>query len=139
MYYDDSCFTMQSEVFTDLETAVDSFFYTRGQYGQSKWHSLQFTEKLLKDLITHYGGTYKFVHKLKELSQIVTDLSKLQIDGGLLEEIQCKAEVRYSADIVSREEALKAHHASLAVLRSIVEQLPPSGIFGEINDKNKSI
>ena len=122
--YEESGLAYKREALTDLETAVDSFFYTRQQYGQSKWHSLQFAEKLLKGVIDSYGKPYPFTHKLKELAKIINDPSGIQIDNDILKDIDCKPDVRYSADIVSEEDAIKAHHASLALLRSVMDQLP---------------
>lgn len=85
---------------------------------------LQFAEKLLKGVIESSGKAYPFTHKLKKLSKIINDFSWIQIDNGILKDIDCKPDVRYSAEIVSAEYAIKAHHASHALLRSVMDQLP---------------
>lgn len=117
------------EALTDLETAVDSFFYTRRQYGQSKWHSLQFAEKLLKGVISSSGKSYPFTHKLEDLSKIINTTSGIQIDNEILKKIDCKPEVRYSSNIVSEEDAFRAHSASLALLQTVINQLPNTRNF----------
>lgn len=124
MNYEKIGLPYEREALTDLETAVDSFFYKHKQYGQSKWHSLQFAEKLLKGVIVKCGKTPPFTHKLKDLSKLIHDVSGIQITSEMLEEIECKPEVRYSSDIVSAREAFRAHDASLDLLKEVIEQLP---------------
>jgi len=131
-YVDNSGLPSQKEILTDMETAIDSFFYTHEQFGQSKWHSLQFAEKLLKSIIESYGKTYPFTHKLKELTNIINTISGIKIDDKILSEIECKPEVRYNADLVSAEDAIKAHHAALALLRSVLDQLPNTRKFSGV-------
>lgn len=113
----------RQEALADLETAVDSFFYIHQQYGQSKWASLQFTEKVLKGILKKSGKKIPHIHHLNELSEQVKNNSGIIIDKRLIEKIECKPDVRYSADLVSAEEAIIAHYASLEVFRSIIKQI----------------
>lgn len=121
-YYDYGL-PFQQEALTDLENAVDSFFYNHQHFGQSKWSSLQFTEKLLKGVIENTGNSFPKSHKLKDLSKIVKEVAGIKICEETLSSIDCKPDVRYSAELVSDNEAVKAHHASLEVLRTIMNSI----------------
>lgn len=130
--YRDSGLPFQQEVLADLESAVDAFFYVHQQYGQSKWASLQFTEKLLKGLIQSTGNKFQYSHELQTLAKQASDITGIIIDSNLIQQIECKAAVRYSATLVSADEAIKAHHASLEVLRCMMDFLGNEGIQGQL-------
>ena len=130
--YLDSGLPLQQEVLADLESAVDAFFYVHQQYGQSKWASLQFTEKLLKGFIQSTGNKFQYSHELQTLAKQASDITGIIIDSNLIQQIECKAAVRYSATLVSVDEAIKAHHASLGVLQCMMNFLDNEGIQGHL-------
>lgn len=123
--YQEIKFPFQQEALTDLEAAVDSFFYAHQQYGQSKWESLQFVEKLFKGLLLRAEPNTKtpHTHSLNELAEKVLKTAGITLDAETIKKIQCSPSVRYSTELVSEKEALIAHHASLEILRSVIRQI----------------
>jgi hypothetical protein len=106
------------EAQSDLETAVSNLFMTRPHYGQSKWATLQFTEKLFKCYLSIQEQRIpksRVGHDLIYLSRLASKEGLQVIPNTLLNFIQCDPSVRYGATIVDMNEAIKAHHASLEV------------------------
>jgi hypothetical protein len=101
------------EACADLETSV-RMFIDRQNYRQSKWASLQFTEKLMKSHLKNAGTPFKRNHDLAELNRKVASLgySAAQAD---LEAIQCPGGARYGEVAVSKDSSLQAHQAALRV------------------------
>lgn len=105
------------EARADLEMAVSNLFLTHPNYGQSKWASLQFTEKLFKCFLT--VKEVSFVRKGRK-GHDLAELAKLSANNGLqgmkpeiVNNIQCPGGVRYGEVEVDLAEAIRAHHASL--------------------------
>lgn len=122
-----------AEARVDLETAVSDLFLARPNYGQSKWASLQFTEKLLKSYLTLEGVPFPKNHDLASLSMLAASRELQVIGPNIITAIQCPAGVRYGETKVSLSEAIKAHHASLEVCHivcSTIKALRPFGSVG---------
>ena len=123
MKYDNYARGIDNSPVADLVAAVDIFFHNDQSYGLSKWESLQFTEKILKNVLRKNGIRYAFGHSLQKLSNLLKKQLKIETSSELLEKVQCSAEVRYNASSVSKEEALKAHYASLYILIEVMNQV----------------
>ncbi len=104
-----------SEIKGDLDAAVSHLFTTPPQMGLSKWASLQVTEKVIKSYISQKGSTFQFTHNLQNLVNQAEALGLPQIPKTLIDLIQCPAGVRYGNPIVSLEDAVNAHHASINI------------------------
>jgi hypothetical protein len=105
------------EALSDLADSVRCVMDRRPD-GQSKWASLQFTEKLMKSRLEAAGVPFKKTHDLEELEKLVRPLSYAVSNADLLA-ISCPAGVRYGQVPVSRAEAVGAHQAALRVARSL--------------------
>jgi hypothetical protein len=102
----------------DLSNAVSSLFLPLPNFGQSKWASLQFAEKLFKSLLDLKHIPFPTGNKGHD----VTELARLSEQSGLkgykpvlADLIQCKSGVRYGEIAVGAADAINAHHASLVV------------------------
>ena len=100
----------------DLNASVNHLISSTPEYGQSKWASLQFAEKIMKAAILSKGVDFARGHVLEK---IANQLRTVGISTGSLEtlfpHIQCAAGVRYGDLPVNRDEALIAHNAAFVV------------------------
>ena len=79
---------------SDQRTAVSQLIARRPDYGQSKWHSSQATEKTLKAFIAGKGRQFsKKNHKLEIPANDAEAAGLPLIDRALLSRIQCDAGV----------------------------------------------
>lgn len=108
----------------NLETAIVQIMNRPPHYGESKWASLQATEKTLKEYIKQQGGTPKYIHKLAELAEEADKFGLPPVSQSFIDCIQCFAGVRYGDIPVTLDEAVKAHQASIKVCAHIVTNLP---------------
>jgi hypothetical protein len=113
-----------NEALDDLTTSVASLFNRNPNYGHSNWASLQAAEKIIKSYILEKGGNHKNSHRLaKDLLPDAYALGLPLIDPLIVEDIQCEAEVRYDATLVSKKKALAAHYATLTVCGKVAPYL----------------
>lgn len=103
----------------NLETAIVQIMNQPSHYGESKWASLQATEKTLKAYIKQQGGTPKRTHKLTDLAKQAEKFGLPPVSQPLIGCIQCSAGVRYDDISVTLDEAVEAHHASIQVCMHI--------------------
>jgi len=103
------------EARSDLYTAVDNIFTSPPNYGQSKWASLQFTEKLFKCFLALKNASYPRKHDLKLLANLAFQHGLQVIPVNIIKNIQCSAGVRYGEENVTLKEAIEAHHSSLRI------------------------
>lgn len=103
------------EARVDLDTAVNNIISSSPNYGQSKWASLQFTEKLFKCFLKLKNVDVPKKHDLNLLSNLASQNSLPIIPATIIQDIQCPAGVRYGEIPVGLEEAILAHHSSLKV------------------------
>lgn len=108
---------------SDLENAINQIMNQNPDYGQSKWSSLLIAEKMLKKYITDNGGQYNYNHNLKELLKTARSLGLIDVQDDLIKKIQCKAEVRYNNTLISLDDAVSAHQASIELSRMIVNSM----------------
>ncbi len=106
----------KGEAKADLKTAVNHILSTHPHFGQSKWSSLQFIEKVMKGFLKLYQNNIPRTHSLKQISKELEKHNIPRIPISLLNNIQCSADVRYDEKLVSMDEAIKAHHSSLDIL-----------------------
>lgn len=74
---------------------------------------LQFTEKLFRGAIADTGNKFEYNHNLVNLAYQLGDVTGIVIDTKVVETINRKTDVRYSASLVTSIEELEAHLASL--------------------------
>ena len=106
-----------TEALSDLAESVRCVM-DRSAHAQSKWASLQFTEKLMKSRLEVARVPFKRNHDLEGLKTLVSPLGHA-IDNADLLAISCPAGARYGKVQVSRDEAVQAHQAALRVARSL--------------------
>jgi len=114
------------EAKADLDAAVDNFFSTPPHYGQSKWASLQFTEKLLKCFLKLKKISFpkgKKGHDLQLLSNLAYQNGLPPLPSNIINDIQSQAGIRYGEITVTLEEAIFAHHSSLKVCSVLAQKI----------------
>ena len=121
--YDNSGMKYVQEALEDERNAIDGIIKSE-MYGQSKWASLQFTEKLIKGIYCQKSGDEApRTHKLLDLRKKISPYNLL-IDEDTLRKIDCTPGIRYGDDgAISRYEAIGAHIASMQVFRRLMSQL----------------
>lgn len=100
----------------DIEASVNHLGSNRSDYGLSKWSSLQAAEKMLKATLSMIGKKYSHTHNL---SNLVEEITSNGISGNwelLIKAIQCSPGIRYGKENCGRDDAIRAHHASLALI-----------------------
>lgn len=108
------------EAKADLDSAVNNIFSTRPHYGQSKWSSLQFTEKVIKCFFELKQVSFARTHDLNSLFSLAVQNGFNTLSQSIIQKIQCPAGVRYGETNVSIDEAILAHNSSLIVCRELV-------------------
>lgn len=105
---------------SDLDTAAEKLLGRGEHYGESKWASLQATEKCLKAAISLAGAQYRQGHTLTALVQHLDDLGISVSKVGLIELIQCRGGIRYGEEPCTRDQAIAAHHASFQLIHQLI-------------------
>ena len=118
------------EALDDLHQSAAQLTAYSPNYGFSRWASLQATEKLLKSFIAVCKQTPRKSHNLADLASTATSLGLPSPSSSLLQDIQCDADVRYSAATVGKAEALRAHYATLSLCSDIASRLQPQSGWG---------
>lgn len=111
------------EARADLSSGVDNVFSQPPHYGQSKWASLQFTEKLFKCFLKLKNVSFQKNHDLEYLLDLFTQNGLQVIPLNIIQNIQCPAGVRYGEINVSLEEAIQAHKSSLIICVKVAEAI----------------
>ncbi len=107
----------------DLENAVNNILSKQAHYGQSKWASLQFAEKLIKCFLKEKSVEFPKNHKLSELYNLAVNSGLPSFSTDLLMHVQCSASVRYGEEIISLEEAVNAHYSSLGICYFMAKEI----------------
>lgn len=97
----------------DINAAVDHIMARNPSYGQSRWASLQATEKVLKACTESKGGKYSHTHDLQKICAEASSVGIPTPPREDIDAIQCSASVRYGTESTTLSEAISAHHASL--------------------------
>jgi hypothetical protein len=111
------------EAIGDERTAVEHLSALPPQYGLSRWHSLQFVEKLLKCFLVSRGERVPKHHKVQSLALSAERLGLPALDSDLLAKVQCASDVRYGEVGSTLAQAMEAHSASLEICRLIAPQI----------------
>ncbi len=109
-----------TDALADFRMSVDMLFLDKPLYGQSRWHCLQFVEKVIKAFFETNKTKYPRTHDLHKLSELIEDM---RIDAQLLDRIQCSASVRYDSSNSSEDECVKSHEAAQEVVLKIMSRL----------------
>jgi hypothetical protein len=114
-----------NECLSDHRIAIDQLKAPNPHPGQSKWASLQATEKVLKSFITSKGGGVRRIHFLLELTEAAEALGLNHADRikRLLPNIQCDPGVRYGDGAFTLEDAVCANQSALEVSGLVAVQL----------------
>jgi hypothetical protein len=99
---------------------VNNIVQTNPHYGQSRWASLQFTEKYLKCFLKLKTVAFKKEHKLQIIADLAMKNGAPNIPVKAIQDIQCSAATRYGEEKVTLPEAVKAHQASIEVCALLV-------------------
>lgn len=116
-----SCHELIGLAVADIGAAVDHLTAPQAQHGLSKWSSLQATEKLLKAAISLAGERFSNIHDLEKLTKQATARGLIDRWSMLTPHIQCSPGIRYGEEACDRDAALRAHHASLAMVPLLQE------------------
>jgi HEPN domain-containing protein len=114
------------EAINDLLEASECILRRTAHYGQSNWAALQAVEKCLKSYILEKDGSHGKIHDLKDLAEHAAKLGLPALEPQLIAAIQCRPDVRYDAELVSRDKALAAYQAALVVCADIGEHIRPT-------------
>ena len=76
---------------------------------------MQAAEKVLTSYILEKGGIHGKIHRLDDLCACAYALGLPTLDPSLISAIECKPDVRYDSRLVSKDQALAAYDATLAV------------------------
>lgn len=105
----------------DFGYAVESLLGIKRDVGQSKWASLQATEKIFKSVIDRHKISFPKIHNLQKLSKIVNSIGFPSISDDLLKTIQCKPDTRYGNHNYNINDAIKAHHYSMYLSKELLK------------------
>jgi hypothetical protein len=103
------------EAMDDLLESAECMLLRTPNYGQSNWAALQATEKILKSYLLEMGRCHGKSHNLEELCAHASAAGLQPINPTLIKAIQCKADVRYDSQLVTKDKAVAAHEAALIV------------------------
>jgi hypothetical protein len=96
-----------------------------GEYGLSRWASLQAVEKLLKFYIEQKGKRFPSTHNLSVLTDEAAALGLPAIDAAVLGAVQCEASVRYEKRNHAVVDVVAANHAVLTIGGTVIQTLYP--------------
>ncbi|WPO44118.1 HEPN domain-containing protein [Tardiphaga sp. 42S5] len=99
------------EVFTgDLKLSATQAI--EGNFGLSRWHSLQAAEKATKAFIRKFGENPPFTHDLNKLTKQAARLGSITFTQKDVSDANCPAGVRYEGDASTQAQALSANEAA---------------------------
>jgi len=120
------------EALDDLNQSATHLTASKPNYGFSRWSSLQAAEKILKSYAVQNGGKLLRTHNLSKLEKEAVNAGVASPKPTLLQDIQCDPDVRYAANSVKKDEAVRAHYAVLTLCSQIAPRLKPQS--GWISD-----
>jgi hypothetical protein len=112
-----------TESSSDHRSAVDFLKPPSPHPPQSKWASLQTTEKIIKAFTFLKGPNPKYDHKLIKVAQEAEALGLNQVDRALLDQIQCTPNARYGEEPITQQDAILAHQSALQVSVLVAVQI----------------
>lgn len=111
------------EAIADFQSSVNLLIGQPPHYGQSKWASLQMVEKFIKSYLRIKTIPFPKNHNLEGLAALAVTHGLNAIDSHVLHQVACGAGVRYGEVPVLRDEAVKAHHASICICTALLTQI----------------
>lgn len=111
------------EAKTDMESSVSYIFSQPPHYGQSKWASLQFVEKLLKCYLDLKRIEFRKTHDLLRLATLAEQHGLPPLPRLFIQNVQCPPGVRYGEPKVTLKEAVEAHHSALKICSYIAREI----------------
>lgn len=114
---------MVTESIQDFVISGKFLMENNGSYGISKWHSLQFVEKILKAYLHTKAISLKKTHNLSVLTAETERVGLPTVNQTDIKLIQCDPGVRYGDPIITKDDAFLAHHASIRVAYHIVNNI----------------
>ena len=106
---------MVNEGRSDIGASVHHATSHPPHFGQSKWCSLQATEKLLKAYLASKGESFPRVHKLDELTRLAEAAGLSVLDKNWIDLIQCEPGIRYGEELMGLVQAWSAHWSAVRV------------------------
>lgn len=94
-----------------------------GKFGLSRWHSLQASEKAIKEFIKRQNVTAPHIHNLRKLHDQATQICTIELDANDLASAQCTADVRYEKESSTQFQALAANIAARRICTSVANQI----------------
>jgi HEPN domain-containing protein len=123
---------LSKEALDDLNQSATHLTASKPNYGFSRWSSLQAAEKTLKSYAVQNDGKLLKTHDLTKLEKEAVNVGLAALKPSLLQDIQCAPDVRYAADSVTKDEALRAHYAVMTLCSQMAPRLKPQS--GWISD-----
>lgn len=104
----------------DYDVSVSNIFHKYPDYNNSKWAALQFAEKSMKSLLQLNNVKFGRNHDLTGLAKSLRTIGII-IPQQIIDNIQCKAAVRYGEEKVTRNEAILAVKSALALFADVFQ------------------
>jgi hypothetical protein len=111
--------TYLREALSDLNSAVSHIFCSPPHYGQSKWSSLQFIEKLFKCYLNSINMSVPRTHDLLTVAKIAENQGLKNIDFKILAHIECSPGIRYGEINATLDDAIRAHESSIKIAHAL--------------------
>jgi hypothetical protein len=110
--------SLPRELTVDLDTAASCLMSPIPECGLSKWSSLQAAEKTIKGFIRLKGETSPKTHILNTLLNQAERLSLPKLDSSIVNNVQCKPDVRYD-EPVELSNAVNAYHSAVKICHHV--------------------
>lgn len=112
-------FKFIKEALVDFIAVRSELMKSRGSFGQSRWSTLQFIEKLLKSYLDFKKAKIKQTHNVISLANDASDNDMSLLNVNDLTIVNCNAGVRYGEIPCTEQEAIEAHYASIRIAYDI--------------------
>ncbi|MET4483716.1 HEPN domain-containing protein [Bradyrhizobium sp. F1.13.3] len=109
---------------THLDLRLSATLAAEGEYGLSRWHSLQASEKAIKTFICHRGREPSKIHDLNRLHLEALALGLQPLEQVDIDMVQCAPAVRYTGVGSNHINAYNASWAARSICTCIAIQLP---------------
>jgi len=112
-----------NEVISDLEASVLHATNHPPHFAQSKWSSLQATEKILKSYLRSNGAKFPKNHNLRALVTRANKTGLFPIDKEWINSVQCTANTRYGEEPVTLVQAWSAHWNTIYICSFVAKSI----------------
>lgn len=110
-----------------LESAAQRIYEGEAHYALSRWESLHFVERAMKEVLEPLGikESGRNGHDVAGLLHTRwKDIGKKSLPQPLLNDVNCSADIRYQRSPTSFVRAIRAHHASIRLAALIAQEMP---------------